>query len=290
MACKFIGLALTLYLVISLVGCAPQGNTPIQVFFGTVEQDHYSGIHEPIERAIRTQEEWEDFSERHASKINLRPRTIDFIRFSLIAVFLGERKDGRSSVQITSVTKEANHLAVTYREMIAGDNCIYPSVATYPFHIVAVQHFELPIQFQKQIETYDCSNPVSFTTIEQGADSKIYDSLEHAMQTRAEWETFWQKHNSGRSQKPLPTVDFTRETIITVFVGGRTRGGYLAEIAKIVLDVNRLVVVYKEVIAGDYCVVTLIATQPYHIVKLQRTDLPVAFQKQTEIHDCPQVS
>ena len=290
MSTKFISIALLLYLTGNLVGCAPLSNISIPVFWGTIDQDHYSGIHAPLERVIQTQKEWDDFSEQHASRVSRGRRTIDFTRFSIIAVFLGERTDGRYSVQITSIAKAVDHMTVAYREFVAGEKCTYPTVTTYPYHIIGMEHFELPVQFQKRIEAYDCTNPVPFRTIEQGANSNIYDAFERVIQTPKEWLDFWQKHKSGQTpQPPLPTVDFTHETVISVFVGGRTSGGYLAEITSTLLDENRVIVTYKEVIPGDYCGVATIVTQPYHIVRLKRTDLPVLFQKLTEIHDCPRV-
>jgi len=110
------------------------------------------------------------------------------------------------------------------------------------------------------------------------------------IQKENEWTALWQQHKSEQStQPPLPTVDFTRESVIVVFIGGRSNGGFYTKITGIMRDVNRLVVIYQEVIAGSYCTANAIVTQPYHIIRLKRTDLPVLFQKQTEIYDCPRV-
>jgi hypothetical protein len=206
----------------------------------------------------------------------------------VIAIFLGGRTDGRYLVQITSVVREANHLTVNYQEVVVGKHCTYTSSSTHPYHVILVDRVDVPVQFEKRTETYDCTDPVPFETIEQGDSSALEESLERVIRKPNEWETFWKQHKSKQSAPPpLPAVDFTHESIIAVFIGARSNGGYFAEITGIVRELNRLVVIYREVVAGRNCLINAIVTQPYHIVKLKRIDQPVLFHRQSEIRDCP---
>jgi hypothetical protein len=288
MTYKLISAAVILCLTAGFVGCQPLINIPIPVKFLTFEQGQYSSIPESFERVIQTQSEWETVWKQHQSRDPHQPNSFDFSRVSVIAVFLGVRTNGRYWIQITSVSQETSFLTISYQEVIVGKHCTYDNAPTRPYHVILVERFDLPVRFQKRMETYDCTDSVSFETIEQGDSSGIEESLERFIQKSSEWVTFWKQHQSKRTLLlPLPTVDFTQASIMAVFTGGRSNGGYFAEISNIVREATRLIVIYREVVAGENCVINLIATQPFHIVELKRIDQPVFFHRQSEIRDCP---
>ncbi len=139
MSHKLIGIALMLALIENFAGCISLTSIPTSASFSfvTLEQGHYSGVQESLERVIQTYKEWKIFWEQHQSGVvRQQPVQINFPHVSAIAVFVGGRSDGRYSVEITSVVREKNHITVTYQEVIAEGNCKYIAAATHPYHIV----------------------------------------------------------------------------------------------------------------------------------------------------------
>jgi hypothetical protein len=295
MGYKSIGFALFFCLVGNLGGCTLPDKISIPIRILNIEQGYHSSIRESLERVIRTQDEWDALWKQHGStRVDLQPFSYDFIRGFIIAVFLGGRADGRYSVQITRIAREATHITVTYQEVIVGKNCTYVAAPTHPYHAVYVlERIDLPVQFHKQTTSYDCTDPTPFETIARDSVSStrsIWESSEQVIRTLSEWEGFWEKFtgvDNPSAPPPLQVADFTHESIIAIFTGGRGEGGYCAEITGIVRDSNRLIVIYSEVVTRDAGVL-LVATQPFHIVKLKRIDQPVLFHRQTEIRNCSQ--
>ena len=97
---------------------------------------------------------------------------------------------------------------------------------------------------------------------------------------QAGWETLWQQHMSySHNPLPLPQVDFAKEMVIAVF-GGIKSEGYMLQITKIEQEKGELVVHYS--LVGPCCTKCSLPTgmiQPFHIVKLERLELPVIFRR-----------
>ncbi len=126
------------------------------------------------------------------------------------------------------------------------------------------------------------NNPVrnvSFETIDKGSSSGIETEERLVIETAADWDVLWTKHMSLRSPAPsLPKVDFSRETVIAVFSGLKSTGGYSVEITGITTSDNELVIQYQETEPGPDDMVTEAETQPFHIIKIERVEgLPVVF-------------
>ena len=118
---------------------------------------------------------------------------------------------------------------------------------------------------------------VNFEVIEKGFNSGHSEKKNYVVDNEDEWGDLWNKVNSIVIPQPeLPDVDFNNEIVIAVFQGEKPTGGYSIEIIKIVED-NKIIVFYKEFSPepGDF--VTQALTQPYHIVKIKKSDKEVVF-------------
>jgi hypothetical protein len=120
------------------------------------------------------------------------------------------------------------------------------------------------------------STQVPFTTVVEGQGSSIDDPLEVTVRTGAEWKVLWQKH--ARDQK-MPAVDFTKFTVVGVFMGERTTGGYRAIVSAITREGNDLVVTWHEEQPSPNLMVTQALTAPFHIVRIDRTSSAITFKK-----------
>ena len=119
---------------------------------------------------------------------------------------------------------------------------------------------------------------VPWETIEQGTHSGIKEERGVVIREAQAWRNFWEEHVAGRYPKPeLPFVDFVREMVIGYFLGERPTGGYVVEVEEIWVMEGKVSVRVgvRSPPPGDPVIQVL--TQPCHLVRLGRFDLPVDF-------------
>jgi hypothetical protein len=76
---------------------------------------------------------------------------------------------------------------------------------------------------------------------------------------------------------PLPTVDFTSSTILAVFAGHKPTAGYLVNVTEVTQVRSSIVVQILFRVPSPECLSAETLTNPYHIVTISKTELPVAF-------------
>ncbi|MBN2373828.1 protease complex subunit PrcB family protein [bacterium] len=111
------------------------------------------------------------------------------------------------------------------------------------------------------------------------------------IKTEAKWEEVWNKLYSHllhplstTSPPPVPDIDFNTDMIIAVFNGAMPNGGCDVEIIQVVKQEEKILVKIKETRpSGGYAVVSY----PYHIVQVERSDLPVEFLITETVGDSP---
>jgi hypothetical protein len=59
-------------------------------------------------------------------------------------------------------------------------------------------------------------------TIDKGDQSNIDTRREVVVRTAADWQKLWQQHSPDR---PMPSVDFSKEMVVGVFLGSRPTAG-----------------------------------------------------------------
>ncbi len=117
---------------------------------------------------------------------------------------------------------------------------------------------------------------IPFKTIVSGTTSQITQPTTVVVRDQAAWVALWRRHVGVHREAP-PAVDFTHEMVIAVF-GGASSEPTRAGIVRITREPNRLVVWYgvqatRPLPAGDVGP----PRAAFHIVKLSRSSLPVAF-------------
>jgi len=131
------------------------------------------------------------------------------------------------------------------------------------------------------------SSGVTWETIEKAAYAAVDQPFEKVVQDESSWNNFWNELHSGKPPtEPLPTVDFSENMVIGVGIGNKSSGGYSVEIQEITIEDSMLLVNYVEEQPGANCFTTQALTQPYLLVKVQQSNLPVKFKRQTEVNNC----
>jgi len=117
-----------------------------------------------------------------------------------------------------------------------------------------------------------------FETIDQGFRSGIRDARQVVVRDPETWCNLWAEHVKGRvPEPPLPPVNFIHEMVIAFFLGEKSTSGYTATIREIFVSDGKLLVKVEVETPQPGAFLLQVLTQPFHIVKVTRTDLPVDF-------------
>ena len=116
---------------------------------------------------------------------------------------------------------------------------------------------------------------VAFTTVARGAVSQITEPREVVVRTADEWRALWKAHGDARQ----PTLDFSKSTVIGVFLGTRMTAGFEVDIVSIRPQGATTVVEYRERRPDPDAFLAQGLTAPFHLVSIPRRDGAVEFRK-----------
>jgi hypothetical protein len=120
------------------------------------------------------------------------------------------------------------------------------------------------------------STPPPLRTVGKGPTSTIEKPRQVTVRSAAEWAAVWKENGANA---PLPAVDFSREMVAGVFLGGRPTAGYGVEIVRTIGNSSALVVEYVETAPPRDRITAQILTAPYHLVAIPKHDGAVTFKK-----------
>lgn len=128
-----------------------------------------------------------------------------------------------------------------------------------------------------------------FETIDIGDQSGVAGERPQLfkLDTQAGWEELWSRHQANVSPAPgAPDVDFSREMVIAAVDQTEPSGGYRFEITGIEEIEGRLVVRVSKTIPGPDCIVTAVIAQPFHVVRMAKSDLEPELLISEETYSC----
>lgn len=117
---------------------------------------------------------------------------------------------------------------------------------------------------------------LSFETIYLGGLGGVSERGDYVINSQEEWSELF---NKTRTPYEIPTMDFSKNTVIAVFMGARSTGGHTIKITNIVEMDDKVIVYVKEGSPGPGEIVTMAFTYPNHIVKTQKITKEVIFQR-----------
>ncbi|MGE5306680.1 MAG: protease complex subunit PrcB family protein [Alphaproteobacteria bacterium] len=138
----------------------------------------------------------------------------------------------------------------------------------------------LPIFVDCSAEALNTATEYPFVTLAKGSQSGVRERKFVVIKSESDWQALWSTHASlSVPPKKPPLVDFQTEMIVAVFAGEKSTGGYSIEITRIQEDTTKhaLEFIVHESKPPPGAMVIQALTQPYHIVKLARIELPVTF-------------
>jgi hypothetical protein len=113
-------------------------------------------------------------------------------------------------------------------------------------------------------------------TIVTDSMSQIEDAMQVAARTPAEWAALWKKHAGDAA---MPKVDFASRTVVAVFMGTKSSGGYFVEITGTRQEKGVTVVEYRERRPERGQVAAMVITSPAHIAVIPKVAGEIRFEK-----------
>jgi len=120
--------------------------------------------------------------------------------------------------------------------------------------------------------------PAALRTVDKGDFSNVDDAKQVVVRSEAEWRAIWRQH---AGERPMPPIDFAKETVVGVFMGSRPTAGYDIAITKTLEKDGTLWVFYREKTPARGLVLAQVLTFPFHLVAVPRTASEVKFEKET---------
>ncbi|HET9680294.1 MAG TPA: protease complex subunit PrcB family protein [Gammaproteobacteria bacterium] len=134
--------------------------------------------------------------------------------------------------------------------------------------------------------TPDTPVTLSVSNLARGAYSNLEIERFQIIHDAATLERLWQQ---AQISKPVPTIDFTQNSVVLVALGERPTGGYRVDVSQAVKARQRIEITVTIRKPGDQCVVTQVVTMPYHFVAVpipRDISLPIDFTVEHNIIQC----
>jgi hypothetical protein len=112
------------------------------------------------------------------------------------------------------------------------------------------------------------------TTIVKGDASGQQLARQVTIRTPSEWTALWKEHAPA---EPRPTVDFSKNMVIGVFLGTKPSAGHEVEITGVRHEDKDLVVEYVQKQPAAGTMTAQILTEPFHLVSVPKHAGPVRF-------------
>jgi len=112
----------------------------------------------------------------------------------------------------------------------------------------------------------------------KGANGGLPAPAEKIIRTPEEWASLWRQTHAGQVPPPAaPKIDFTTQMVLAVFMGERPSGGYAITIEEVAVGDKDVHVTFREQSPPPDAITAQVLTQPYHIVVVKKSALPVRF-------------
>lgn len=125
---------------------------------------------------------------------------------------------------------------------------------------------------EMQSENYVILNQSSYGGLKQ------YEN--RVIKSEDELKEVYNDINSKRSPAlDIPVINFSKETVVAIFIGEKNTGGYSIQIESVTDLDNQIKVIFKEATAKPGENVSMALTQPYCIIKIPYTNNKVTVKK-----------
>ena len=299
-----------LILFVSLIaGCIvppdPDPNVEHPIAFSEIENGKISGITEKTHVVVNDSKAWNELYKKiHSNSLGGSHAIpyVDFEKYTVIAVFMGEQPNQQYSLEIQKVTevKGLKHFIKVYANEIqrktSGETV--PALTSQPYELIKIKKTDLRVEVErKKIQIIDDTPSISipFSTLEAGNKSKLTEKNHWVFNDEKSFNEFYfnKIHYLGvpvcyeeqpcDNSHPFPPINFDKYTVIVVSMGEYDNEHSL-KLTKVFRSKQEITVYANEIYKPTPYVMAYYLVQPYEIIKIEKTNLPVeVIRKQIQI-------
>jgi hypothetical protein len=146
----FAAVLLSLFAIDACVAQAPSPNQ-MTIPLTTIQKGNFSGIRDPLQVAVRTQDMWESLWKRHTSIQSppLPAPAVNFTTEMVVGLFAGEKTTGGYEVEITRAEVKDSTLYIYYVEKSPASGGMAIQALTQPFYLAKLPRYDTPVVFVK---------------------------------------------------------------------------------------------------------------------------------------------
>jgi hypothetical protein len=126
--------------------------------------------------------------------------------------------------------------------------------------------------------------PVSFRELARGSRSEVSERTNYLITSTDQLRALWRIIDAPGQ---TPTIDFTKSDVVAVFTGDQPTVGYEIQVAAVADAQSRMVVV-AVTRPGASCLVGEAVTNPYQVIELPKTTLPLGHKDEQRVNSCLQ--
>ena len=153
-------------------------------------------------------------------------------------------------------------------------------------HILLISAFLLSAVISACSSQGNDEKKLPMEIILDGTYSAIEEKREVLLNNNDDYQKLMTEVYKNLDQMPrIPVVDFNKNSVIAVFIGNRSNGGFMVSIDSITEGKN-LTVNITETTPGSNCMVTDAITRPFSLVKIPKTDSKPVFKTKQIVKDC----
>ena len=124
--------------------------------------------------------------------------------------------------------------------------------------------------------TLQAATPMKVNVLSRETMSLVDEPKQAVARSAAEWAALWRQH---AGDKPLPPVDFASRTVVAVFLGTRSSGGFAADITGVREANGVMVIEWQERRPGGGDVSAQVLTSPAVIASIPKFAGEITFEK-----------
>lgn len=107
---------------------------------------------------------------------------------------------------------------------------------------------------------------------------KVNQKGQIVIDNESDLRELWAEIHLGMFPQPdVPVVDFSKSTVVGLFMGLRSTGGYGIEAKQVTESDKAITISYNESHPQVNCMVTMVITSPYHLIKMDRPSKPLEY-------------
>lgn len=133
-------------------------------------------------------------------------------------------------------------------------------------------------------------SPIIFWRLDMWtANTGLTVPTERVVTNAEDWRVVWSKVYQNIDPPPaVPEIDFSKEVVVVVGIGGRSNGGYQLQI-NTVRDLGAAVEISSSTrVSGNQCAKATAENAPVQMVRMPKVSKPVTFTMRTWTYDCLQ--